>query len=113
MRTPSTPVWLPSHAAIDVERGVSSDSSDICSRTRPGIRWRTTNCIRSENGGRVASPRDGGLRMHFDEVIQSEQTKRQPHGRGRLDADFEESVRSQPKRNQDLEIDSVVGRPFY
>src|SRR5262249_48679826 len=91
-----------------------------CRRTRPGMKWRMVNSIvrRSQprciersalNQHRGDSRTSVSMRcMHFDDMVEGEQRERDPYRRRRGGADFEHGESDDPKRQDDLQVDTVV-----
>ena len=51
-------------------------------------------------------------RMHFDEMIDAEQAERDPDRRRRAGADFKNGDADDSRRQQDLQVDIIIGGDF-
>src|SRR5271166_5890392 len=107
-RAPLMPSWAVSQATIfPVVRWLVA-SAGTCSRIRPGIQWRTENCIATGQSARVCRRRRLWrglvlvriLGVQFNEMVEREDQQRDPHRRRRRGADLQKGVSRQANRRK-------------
>src|SRR6516162_2448903 len=120
MRTLLISVRARSHACAASARDRRRHSTGMCSRTRPGMKWRMVSSIAGlpstgrsacafHDYGRKRSSAIGMRRVQLDHMVEGEQRERDPDRRCGGGADFKHGHSNDPEREHDLEVHIVVG----